>query len=81
MIATVSFDKTTYAVCPKVEAGTPNIAGGIALKIAIDWINQIGLMYRFLRKKLVDYATEELSKIEGIRFIGQAKKKLVLFPF
>ena len=42
MIATVSFKETTYATLPhKFEAGTPNIAGGIALKTAIDWLNNI----------------------------------------
>ena len=83
MIATVSFDKTTYADLPhKFEAGTPNIAGGIALKTAIDWINQIGLdNIVSYEKELVDYATEELSKIEGIRFIGQAQEKAGVISF
>mgnify|MGYP001282016774 FL=1 len=83
MIATVSFDKTTYADLPhKFEAGTPNIAGGIALKTAIDWINRIGLdNIVSYEKELVDYATDELSKIEGIRFIGQAKEKAGVISF
>ena len=83
MIATVSFDKTTYADLPhKFEAGTPNIAGGIALKTAIDWINQIGLdNIVSYEKELVDYATEKLSKIEGIRFIGQAQEKAGVISF
>jgi cysteine desulfurase/selenocysteine lyase len=83
MIATVSFDKTTYADLPhKFEAGTPNIAGGIALKTAIDWINQIGLdNIVSYEKELVDYATKELSKIEGIRFIGQAQEKAGVISF
>ena len=77
MIASVSFDKTSYADLPhKFEAGTPNIAGGIALKTAIDWVNQIGLDNIISHEKeLIDYATNELSKIKDIRFIGQAKEK------
>jgi len=83
MIATVSFDKTTYADLPhKFEAGTPNIAGGIALKTAIDWLNEIGLEnIEEYEKGLVDYATEELGKIEGIRFIGQAQEKAGVISF
>ena len=83
MIATVSFDKTTYADLPhKFEAGTPNIAGGIALKTAIDWINQIGLdKIVSYEKELMDYATEELSKIESIQFIGQAQEKAGVISF
>lgn len=83
MIATVSFDKTTYADLPhKFEAGTPNIAGGVALKTAIDWLNEIGLENIVeYEKGLVDYATEELGKIEGIRFIGQAQEKAGVVSF
>ena len=83
MIATVSFDKTTYADLPhKFEAGTPNIAGGIALKTAIDWLNNLGLENVVeYEKQLIDYATEELSKIKGIRFIGQAEEKAGAISF
>ena len=83
MIASVSFDKTSYADLPhKFEAGTPNIAGGIALKTAIDWVNQIGLDNIISHEKeLIDYATNELSKIKDIRFIGQAKEKAGVISF
>ena len=83
MIATVSFDKTTYAGLPhKFEAGTPNIAGGIALKTAIDWLNALGLeKVVAYEKELLDYATQELSKIEGMRFIGQAQEKAGVISF
>jgi len=83
MIATVSFEKTTYAELPhKFEAGTPNIAGGIALKSAIDWINQIGLNnIKKYEKELLDYAHEQLAKIEGIRLIGTAKNKTGVISF
>ncbi len=77
MIATVSFEKTTYADLPhKFEAGTPNIAGGVALKYAIDWINEIGIdNIQKYEKELLDYAHQQLATIEGMRFIGQAKEK------
>ena len=83
MIATVSFDKTTYAGLPhKFEAGTPNIAGGIALKTAVDWLNALGLeKVVAYEKELLDYATQELSKIEGMRFIGQAQEKAGVISF
>jgi cysteine desulfurase/selenocysteine lyase len=77
MIATVSFEKTTYADLPhKFEAGTPNIAGGIALKAAIDWINEIGIdNIQKYEKELLDYAHQQLQTIEGMRFIGNAQQK------
>ena len=60
MIATVSFKETTYATLPhKFEAGTPNIAGGIALKTAIDWLNDIGLdNVMAYENELLEYATQ-----------------------
>ena len=83
MIATVSFKETTYATLPhKFEAGTPNIAGGIALKTAIDWLNDIGLdNVMAYENELLEYATQELAKIEGIRFIGEASKKAAVISF
>lgn len=83
MIATVSFKETTYADLPhKFEAGTPNIAGGIALKTAIDWLNALGLeKVVAYEKELLDYAAQELSKIEGMRFIGQAQEKAGVISF
>ena len=74
MIANVSFDKTSYADLPhKFEAGTPNIAGGIALKTALDWLNEIGLdRVQEIESQLMSYARKELAKIDGIRFLGQA---------
>ena len=74
MIANVSFEKTSYADLPhKFEAGTPNIAGGIALKTALDWLNEIGLdRVQEIESQLMSYARKELAKIDGIRFLGQA---------
>ena len=83
MIATVSFKETTYAGLPhKFEAGTPNIAGGIALKTAIDWLNGIGLENVMKHEhELLEYATKELAKIEGMRFIGEASNKAAVISF
>lgn len=83
MIETVSFEKTTYARLPhKFEAGTPNIAGGIGLKAAIDWINEIGLdKIAKYENDLLAYAIQELKKIEGFRLIGNAPKKASVISF
>ena len=83
MIATVSFEKTTYAGLPhKFEAGTPNIAGGVAFKAAIDWLNEIGLENIAQHEsKLLQYATERLSEIDGFRMIGNAPQKAGVISF
>lgn len=83
MIATVSFEETTYADLPhKFEAGTPNIAGGIAFKAAIDWLNETGLenINRY-ESNLLRYATERLSEIDGFRLIGNAPEKAGVISF
>ena len=83
MIATVSFEKTTYADLPhKFEAGTPNIAGGVAFKAAIDWLNEAGLENIIQHEsKLLQYATEKLSEIHGFRLIGNAPQKAGVISF
>lgn len=83
MIATVSFEETTYADLPhKFEAGTPNIAGGVAFKAAIDWLNEIGLENIAQHEsKLLQYATERLSEIDGFRLIGNAPQKAGVISF
>lgn len=83
MIATVTFEKTTYADLPhKFEAGTPNIAGGIGLGAAVDYLNEIGFdaIARY-EKELLEYATQKLSKIEGLTIFGQAKEKTSVISF
>jgi len=83
MIATVTFEKTTYNTLPyKFEAGTPNIAGTIGLGAAIDYVNQIGLV-RIDRyeHELLEYGTEALSQIPGLRLIGTAKEKAGVLSF
>ena len=83
MIAAVTFEKTTYNTLPyKFEAGTPNIAGCIGLGAALDYLNQIGIE-RIARyeKELLDYGTEALSQIAGLRIIGTAKEKAAVLSF
>lgn len=72
MIATVSFEKTTYAELPhKFEAGTPNIAGGIVLGTAIDYLNAIGFdNIAAYEHKLLEYGTKRLLEIEGLKIYG-----------
>ena len=83
MIAEVSFEKTTYAGLPhKFEAGTPNIAGGIAFGAAIEYMNQIGFeAIAAYEEELLVYATDQLKQIEGIEFVGEAKNKASVISF
>lgn len=77
MIKIVTFEKTTYNELPhKLEAGTPNIAGGIGLGVAVDFITEIGFdtIIKY-EQELLAYATEKLLEIEGLRLIGTASKK------
>lgn len=83
MIAEVTFEKTTYADLPhKFEAGTPNIAGGIAFGIAIDYLNNIGFeAIAIYEQKLLNYATEELLKIPGLKIYGTGERKTSVISF
>jgi cysteine desulfurase/selenocysteine lyase len=83
MIATVSFEKTTYADLPhKFEAGTPNIEGGIVLGTAIDYLNEIGFdNIAKYEKELLEYATEKLLQIVGLKIYGTAKEKTSVISF
>ncbi|MBA3899998.1 MAG: cysteine desulfurase [Bacteroidetes bacterium] len=83
MIKTVSFEKTEYNELPhKFEAGTPNIEAGIALGVAIDYINAIGIEnINAYENELLQYATEKLSAIEGLKIIGTAKEKAGVVSF
>ena len=83
MIATVTFEKTTYADLPhKFEAGTPNIAGGIAFGAALDYVNGIGMdAIASYEAELLAYATAELKKIEGIKIFGEAEEKTAVISF
>ncbi len=83
MIKSVSFEKTIYADLPnKFEAGTPAIASQIGLGAAIDYLNIIGReKAAAYEHKLLAYATERLSAIEGLRIIGTAREKLSVLSF
>ncbi len=83
MIKEVSFDGTTYADLPyKFEAGTPNIADTIALKPAIDFINQIGKEnIRRHENELLAHAIAQLEEIEGLKIIGDAQNKISVVSF
>ena len=83
MIDKVSFEETTYNITPhKFEAGTPPIAAGIGLGAAIDYLTDIG-MQNIARweQELVEYATEKLLQIEGLRIIGTAEDKASVISF
>ena len=83
MIKQVTFEKTTYADLPhKFEAGTPNIAGGIAFGTAIDYMNSIGFdNIASYENKLLEYATKKLLQIEGLKIYGTAKNKTSVISF
>jgi cysteine desulfurase/selenocysteine lyase len=83
MIKTVTFEKTTYADLPyKFEAGTPNIAGGIGLGAAVDYLNNIGLdRIAAYEHELLVYGTQSLEQIPGLRMIGTAREKAAVLSF
>ena len=83
MIKSVTFDKTIYNDLPyKFEAGTPNIAGAIGLGAALQYVNGIGLnAIGAYEDELLQYATERIAAIEGVRLIGTAKRKASVLSF
>lgn len=83
MIAEVTFEKTTYADLPhKFEAGTPNICGGIAFGVAIDYMNTIGFdAIANYEHELLEYATEKLLAIDGLKIYGTSKHKTSVVSF
>ena len=83
MIKEVSFSGTTYAELPhKFEAGTPNIAGVVAFKAAIDFINDLGInQIAKYEEELLQYATSEILKIEGVKIYGTAEHKSGIISF
>jgi len=83
MIASVSFEKTTYAPLPaKFEAGTPAIVQAIGLGAAIDYVQSIGLdRIAAHEHELLDYATMRLNQMEGLRIVGTAKGKAAVLSF
>ncbi len=83
MIAEVTFEKTTYAGLPhKFEAGTPNVCGGIAFGAALDYMNSIGFdTIAKYENELLNYGTEQLQQIEGLKIYGTAKEKTSVISF
>jgi cysteine desulfurase/selenocysteine lyase len=83
MIRTVSFETTTYNELPwKFEAGTPNIGGAIALASAIDYIGSLGFKaIEACEHALLEYATGELQRVDGVRLIGTAAEKSGILSF
>ncbi len=80
MIETVTFEKTTYAGLPhKFEAGTPDICGGIAFGAAIDYVNKIDIdAIANYEQELLEYGTEKLQEIHGLRIFGTSNKTSVI---
>jgi cysteine desulfurase/selenocysteine lyase len=83
MIAKVTFEKTTYNVLPhKFEAGTPNIAGGIGLGTAIEYLSKLDMdAVQHHEQALATYAEEKLLQFEGMRIIGTAENKTSVVSF
>jgi len=83
MISSVTFEKTTYNKLPfKFEAGTPDVAGALGLGAAIDYLNAIGIdKSAQYEHEVVNYATERLSALSGVRLIGTAKERAGVVSF
>jgi cysteine desulfurase / selenocysteine lyase len=83
MIASVSFEKSTWNELPyKFEAGTPNVAGVIALGAAIDWVNRVGLdSIAAYEHELLQYGTRLLRELPGLRLVGTAREKASVLSF
>jgi cysteine desulfurase / selenocysteine lyase len=83
MISSVTFEKSTWAELPhKFEAGTPDICGAIALGVAIDYIQSIGLgRIAAHEQSLLEYGAAQLASIEGLRMIGTARRKASILSF
>jgi cysteine desulfurase/selenocysteine lyase len=83
MIKQVTYEWTTYNDLPyKFEAGTPNIADTIALKPALDFVSSIGKdVIRAHEAQLLEYATNELKKLPGLKIMGDVKDKVSVISF
>lgn len=83
MIDKVTFEETTYNIVPfRFEAGTPPIAASVGLSEAIDYLNEIGMENIEQREaELVEYAVEQLRRIDGLKFVGEAKKRASVVSF
>lgn len=83
MISSVTFERTTYNKIPhKFEAGTPDMAGAIGLRAALEYLNDVGLdRVATHESELLAYATDAISSIPGVRVIGTAKEKTGVLSF
>ena len=83
MIRNVTFEETSFAEYPaKFEAGTPNIADAVGLGAALEYLNSFGLInIAKYEHELLEYGTEQLSRINGLRLIGTAREKVGVLSF
>ena len=83
MISNVTFGETTFNELPyKFEAGTPNVAGALGMEASLRYINEIGIdNIQKYEDDLLDYATEKVLKINGLRIVGQANDKTAVLSF
>lgn len=83
MIKNVTFEETTFSDPPnKFEAGTPNFADTVGLGSALDYVQRLGLTnIEKYEQFLLEYATERLRPITGLRLIGQAREKVSVISF
>ncbi|HWK43312.1 MAG TPA: cysteine desulfurase [Stellaceae bacterium] len=83
MIATVSFERTTYAETPhKFEAGTPNITGPHGLAVALDYLRDLGMEEVLAHEQaLTDYAVDRLSRVPGVTVLGAGQRRLAVISF
>ncbi|MDQ3510361.1 MAG: cysteine desulfurase [Pseudomonadota bacterium] len=83
MIREVRFEGTVYNDAPhKFEAGTPNIAGFIGLGAAVDYLTTLGMTNIEAREQeLLTYATQSLSRVDGLRILGNARDKAAVISF
>ena len=83
MIQSVTFEKTIYNKVPdRFEAGTPHIAGAVGLSAAVDYVRAVGMeSITSYEQELLSYATDRISRIDGVRLIGTAKEKAGVMSF
>jgi cysteine desulfurase/selenocysteine lyase len=83
MIRNVTFEETTFSEAPaRFEAGTPSITDAVGLRAALDYVSRIGLPnIAAYEHKLLEYATEELCRISGVRVVGTAREKVSVLSF
>ena len=83
MILSVTFEGSTYNHLPfRLEAGTPNIAGAVGLGAAVDYLSRLGFAaFGAYEEDLLEYATEQVASLQGLRIIGTAGSKVGVVSF